>query len=485
MNGGQASPAAKASRPESPRLARPHSILLTRPAALAGMLFLLDCACLLAGYTVAFVSRTGVPIEFLLNIEQLLSFFIFALCVLVAVALIGGYRMETASRSLNYAAEFILAVAVGSVVGFFILFGVFSGTDALVVQSRVALLAAAAAFTPPALLFRFGAARWRDSVLRNRPYLVLGRARDLAEFERTYAATGLKNPLTLVSIDSAETPGQQSDRLTMERIEWELVASTYEAILISDPSAIDHPRLADRLVRMHFESLRVFTFNSFYAGMWRQVPLLHIDLTWALSQDFQLAQRSPYRYVKRFFDLVLGIALFVLALPLMAVIAICIRLDSRGPLIFRQERVGIGRRPFTIYKFRTMQSGRAVQDDPYTRSNDPRVTRFGALLRKLRLDELPQLYNVWKGDMSLIGPRAEWSRLVSHYENEIPFYHLRHLVRPGITGWAQLNHHYGEGVGDAEEKLKYDLYYIKYYSLLLDLEIVLKTALAVLSFRGK
>jgi len=121
----------------------------------------------------------------------------------------------------------------------------------------------------------------------------------------------------------------------------------------------------------------------------------------------------------------------------------------------------------------------------YTCGGDPRVTRVGRILRKLRIDELPQLFNVLSGDMSLIGPRPEWERLVSVYEKEIPFYHLRHLVKPGITGWAQLNFPYGESLKDAMEKLRFDLYYIRFYSPVLDLEIVLKTVLHILSVRGR
>ena len=124
-------------------------------------------------------------------------------------------------------------------------------------------------------------------------------------------------------------------------------------------------------------------------------------------------------------------------------------------------------------------------DDIYTRRNDPRITRVGRLLRKLRLDELPQLWNVFKGEMSLIGPRAEWTKCAERYETQIPFYHFRHLVKPGITGWAQVNYPYGESDQDAIEKLKYDLYYIRKYSLKLDAMIALKTVHVMLFSRGQ
>ena len=128
---------------------------------------------------------------------------------------------------------------------------------------------------------------------------------------------------------------------------------------------------------------------------------------------------------------------------------------------------------------------RRQEDDPYTRENDDRITRVGRFLRLVRLDELPQIFNVLRGEMSLVGPRAEWSRIVADYETKIPSYHLRHLVKPGITGWAQVNYRYGTGTDDAVEKLRYDLYYIKNYSLVLDIEILLKTILKVCSLGGK
>jgi len=139
---------------------------------------------------------------------------------------------------------------------------------------------------------------------------------------------------------------------------------------------------------------------------------------------------------------------------------------------------------FTLLKFRTMKV-RDGEDDPYTRDNDIRITRVGRLLRLMRIDELPQIFNVLRGEMSLVGPRAEWSRIVADYEKKIPSYHLRHLVKPGITGWAQVNYRYGSDLDDAIEKLRYDLYYIKNYSLVLDIEILLKTILKVCSLGGK
>ena len=170
----------------------------------------------------------------------------------------------------------------------------------------------------------------------------------------------------------------------------------------------------------------------------------------------------------------------------MAAAAIAVHLTSPGPILYRQERVGFGGKIFMCLKFRSMRND--AEKDGVARwatKNDSRVTPVGAFMRKTRIDELPQLFSVLKGEMSLIGPRAEWGRLVEQYENQIPCYHFRHLVKPGITGWAQVNYPYGANIEDTLRKLEYDLYYIRYYSLVLDASIVLKTVQVMLFGKGR
>lgn len=194
---------------------------------------------------------------------------------------------------------------------------------------------------------------------------------------------------------------------------------------------------------------------------------------------------DPYPPVKRSMDLILsviGLGLFALLLPW---IAAAIRLDSAGPVFFRQERVGQGGRPFRVWKLRTMIPDAEAETGPqWAAGNDPRVTRAGRWLRRARLDEAPQLVNVLRGEMSLIGPRPERPEFVRDLAAAIPYYRARHAVRPGITGWAQVCYPYGRSVEDARIKLEYDLYYIRHRSLALDLVILLRTAGKMLSFQG-
>jgi exopolysaccharide biosynthesis polyprenyl glycosylphosphotransferase len=245
--------------------------------------------------------------------------------------------------------------------------------------------------------------------------------------------------------------------------------------------------LIEHLVRTQFQRIRVYTLESFYEAHWRHVPVHSIDPFWPLQMGFQLARNSPYHYLKRLFDLILAALLLALLWPVMLLIFAIVRIQGGGPAIFRQPRVGREGELFTAFKFRTMRATQGDDEtaDIYTRQGDPRVTGIGRWLRKLRLDELPQLWNVVRGDMSLIGPRAEWTKCAERYEQIIPFYHFRHLVKPGITGWAQVNYPYGESDEDAIEKLKYDLYYIRHYSLKLDAMIVLKTVHTVLFGKGR
>ena len=189
--------------------------------------------------------------------------------------------------------------------------------------------------------------------------------------------------------------------------------------------------------------------------------------------------------VKRGFDLLFGLLLLVLAAPVMAVTALLVKLDSRGPVFYRQERVGRDGMPFMVVKFRSMRTDAERDGQPrWASATDDRVTRVGRVIRRLRIDELPQLFNVLAGDMSLVGPRPERPYFVEQLTRQIPYFQVRHSVKPGITGWAQVRYQYGATVEDALEKLQYDLYYVKNHSLLLDLIVLFETVGVVLTGKG-
>lgn len=215
----------------------------------------------------------------------------------------------------------------------------------------------------------------------------------------------------------------------------------------------------------------------------REACRVDVDLLrpgWLAFAD-GFVMRTRHRLIKRAFDLIAGSTILALAWPVMLLTALAIRLESRGPVIYRQERIGKDGVPFRLAKFRSMYHDPEADDQPtWTRLNDPRVTRVGAFIRKTRVDELPQLLNVLRGDMSFVGPRPERPTFVRELTEKIPYYAQRHRVKPGITGWAQLCYPYGASVQDAKEKLQYDLYYLKNQSPLLDLIILLQTVEVVL-----
>lgn len=186
-----------------------------------------------------------------------------------------------------------------------------------------------------------------------------------------------------------------------------------------------------------------------------------------------LAKKRPALFAKRFLDVVLGIILTVLLSPVMLILAVCIKLDSKGPIFYRQERITQYGRPYRIFKFRTMVADADKQGPLVTRGGDSRITNIGRKLRKCRLDEIPQLFNVLKGDMSLVGPRPERPQFVEKFREEIPRYMIKHQVRPGMTGWAQINGYRGNT--SIRKRIEYDLYYIENWTLGFDIKILFLT----------
>jgi exopolysaccharide biosynthesis polyprenyl glycosylphosphotransferase len=224
-----------------------------------------------------------------------------------------------------------------------------------------------------------------------------------------------------------------------------------------------------------------------YERMTQRVPVEHVGDNWAVVLPMGgTSVFNPYPLLKRLLDIVIaliGLLFFALLFPF---IALAIKLDSKGAIIFSQDRVGLNGREFTVYKLRSMVKDAEAQTGPkFAEKNDARVTRVGNLLRKTRLDEVPQLFNVLKGDMSMIGPRPERAFHVNRLQEKIPFYRTRHIIRPGLTGWAQVCYKYGATDEDALVKLQYDLYYIRHQSLMLDMNILVRTVGKVLSMAGQ
>jgi len=257
-----------------------------------------------------------------------------------------------------------------------------------------------------------------------------------------------------------------------------------DAIVMRDIARQLQPELAQQLVQLHFQGIPTLTLKQFYQLNWQKVPVAGLDPMWLFQDGFQIAREPVFERLKRASDVFLSALGLLVAAPVIAVAGLAILAGDGRPVIFRQKRIGLNRQPFSLLKLRTMKVG-SRGDDLYTLPGDARITPVGRLLRTTRIDELPQLWNVLRGDMSLIGPRAEWDLLVERYEREIPCYHFRHLVKPGITGWAQVNYPYGSNLDDTIRKLEYDLYYIQNFSFTLDASIFLKTIHVMILGRGR
>ena len=234
-----------------------------------------------------------------------------------------------------------------------------------------------------------------------------------------------------------------------------------------------------------FDGTEIDETQTLYGYITGKVPISQINYSWLSYSDFYKKNKALYNLkIKVALDKIFAIFIIIITLPLIIVSAIAIKLESRGPVFFRQERRGEGTKTIKIIKFRTMIQGMEEERERAGFRNDPRITGVGKILRFFRIDEIPQLWNVIKGDMSIVGPRTLMKQEVSRFSSEIPYFYIRHFVKPGITGWAQVHYKHGVNAEDATEKLQYDLYYIMNLSPLLDFYIFLMTLKVVLYGRG-
>lgn len=240
-------------------------------------------------------------------------------------------------------------------------------------------------------------------------------------------------------------------------------------------------RLISALLGAKLMGIGVYDMETMYEHLTGKLPVSHLREGWLAYADLHGTLKSIYRVrIKRLLSLGAAVILLLVTSPVTMLAAVAIKLDSAGPVFFRQRRVGLNGAVYEVVKFRSMRQNAEKEDAVWATEGDPRVTRVGRVLRTLRIDELPQLWNVLKGEMSLVGPRPERPEFVESLQKTIPFYFIRHVVKPGITGWAQVNYRYGASREDALEKLQYDLYYVKNLSFMLDAEILLKTIRVVL-----
>ncbi len=256
-----------------------------------------------------------------------------------------------------------------------------------------------------------------------------------------------------------------------------------EVIFFDDPKMPDE--VMQGLMQCRVRGVPVREIVDFYEDEWEKIPVYHLRDRWFVySHGFTVIHHIFYLRVKRIVDMGLSILTMIVMGPLMFLTAVLIKIESKGPVFYSQERIGLNERMYNLLKFRSMIKDAEKNGAMWAEEKDPRLTRVGRIIRPFRIDELPQIFNILKGNMSFIGPRPERPIFIEELKKEIPYYSYRHLVKPGLTGWAQVNHPYGASVEDAVRKLEYDLYYIKNSNFFLDLQIVLRTFRVVLLRKG-
>ena len=246
------------------------------------------------------------------------------------------------------------------------------------------------------------------------------------------------------------------------------------------------PKLTGKLLQYKLEGLQYYNYLEFYETYENKLPISHLSPKWFLENTgFEIYHNNFNLKAKRLLDLFFAMLIGIFAAPVIILAAIIVKLESKGPIFFIQERIGEGNKKFNIVKFRSMTTDAEKDGPQWASKNDNRVTKFGKIMRATRIDELPQLWNVLRGEMSFVGPRPEREFFIQQLEKEIPYYNLRHTVKPGLTGWAQVMYPYGASVEDAYRKLQYDLYYIKHHSIPFDVKVLLKTVTIVIFGKGR
>jgi len=408
---------------------------------------------------------------------------LFAGVMVAAINGFGLYRRDPGARPVGVAARLTMALLVGMPAAYVAFYFV---PESHTYQESLGLTVVITLFG--VLVLRRAFLKCLDSKLFTHRVMVLGTGRD---------AQAVANALSEIGSASAAfvgfypLPSQEEDVVPAGRM-----LSAGEALQV----AVGRYRVNEVIVALRerrggvlplgellacrLAGVRVTELSSFFERTRGEFPIESLKASHLIfGEGFR--QGRVRTLLKRAFDVTASLALLVLAAPVMLITAIAIKLESPGPVLYRQQRVGLGGRIISVIKFRSMYANAEDDGQPrWAMPDDDRITRVGRLIRIVRIDELPQLFNVLAGEMSLVGPRPERPYFVDQLSSQIPFYGLRHSVKPGVTGWAQVRYSYGGSVGDSVRKLQFDLYYVKNHSLALDLVILIETIGVVLSGRG-
>jgi len=409
---------------------------------------------------------------------------LFASLMLALNGSLGLYRRESGASFGGHLGRVLLAVAIGMPAAYMLFSVTPQGFEA-----RNAL-GYAIVFTLCGLILLRQIMFWASTAgMGAKRVLIVGTGEEAAGVERALATLGYPS-LAIVGFyptgHDHDARAVAADRILPDALPLsEIVAGLgVREVIVAVREQRGGVLPLRELIDCRIGGVPVTDLAGVYERVRGEVPIESLKASWLIyGQGF--VQGGMRAFVKRTFDVVVSAVMLILTLPVMLATALAIRLESPGLVIYRQERVGLGGRRFTCLKFRSMCAD--AEHDGVARwaiHADPRVTRVGRFIRKVRIDELPQLFNVLRGEMSFVGPRPERPSFVNELKETIPFYDVRHSVKPGVTGWAQVRYSYGASVEDARKKLQFDLYYVKNHSLFLDLLILVETVRVVLFREG-
>jgi len=409
---------------------------------------------------------------------------VFALLMLAINSAFGLYRRDEAATFAAVVGRLLLALAVGSPLAYLLFHALPAGQSAQIVLGYALLYAACGQ-----ILLRHVMFTARSTGFGARRVLIVGTGAEAKTVEESLRTLGYPRYVVVgfFQVGSADGTGVSSPHRVYARgtdLMKLIQRLRVQEVIVAVREQRGGVLPLRELLECRISGVPVTDLAGFYERVRGEVPIESLKASWLIyGQGF--AQDGARTVIKRAFDIVVSTALLILTLPVMLLTSVAIFLESGLPIIYRQERVGRGGRPFTCLKFRSMRND--AEKDGVARwaaAGDSRITRVGRIIRKMRIDELPQLINVLRGDMSLVGPRPERPCFVNELKEQIRFYDIRHSVKPGLTGWAQVRYCYGASVEDASRKLEYDLYYVKNHSLFLDFLILVETVRVILFREG-
>ncbi|WP_010543086.1 TIGR03013 family XrtA/PEP-CTERM system glycosyltransferase [Sphingomonas elodea] len=408
------------------------------------------------------------------RLPQLASFTLVLLTAMVALGVYGAEALQSLRHAL---VRLLVSIALG-VLGLSVLYFLLPPIGFW----RSNLLYAALAAVVLLLLMRILLGKTLGSQAFKRRIVVLGAGPRAARLKQLSKMPGASFAVV------GYVAMSETNRVIPEAIARDAIYNLADHVVLLNASevvlALEERRnslpLKD-LLRIKTTGVHVNEISTFLERETGRVDLDSVNPSWLIFSDGFSSGRMVSALSKRLFDILASLILLVLSFPLVLLTAVLIKLESRGPVLYRQQRVGLYGQAFDVLKLRSMrQDAEAPGEAVWAEENDPRITRIGRIIRKIRVDELPQCWSVLKGEMSFVGPRPERPQFVDDLEQKLPYYAERHMVKPGITGWAQINYPYGASIEDSRQKLEYDLFYAKNYSPFLDLLILLQTARVIL-----